>query len=77
MNQIEPNEPNKPKSDESSTKFEPEADLVNEIKEVESKGEPNSPELRVEPNVAKPIEPSVNLELTIPMPTSSNTIKKS
>ena len=31
----------------------------------------------MEPNVVEPVEPSVNPELTIPMPTSSNTIKKS
>ncbi|KAK5818879.1 hypothetical protein PVK06_023829 [Gossypium arboreum] len=77
LNQIELNELNKPESDESSTQSEPEDDLVNETEEAESKGEPNNPKPRVEPNIVEPVELSVNHELTIPMPTSLNTMKKS
>lgn len=77
LNQIKPNESNEPKFDESSTKSDVEADLVNEIEEAEFEEEPNSLESRVEPNVAELVEPSVNPKLTIPVPTSSNTIKKS
>ncbi|KAK5785475.1 hypothetical protein PVK06_040065 [Gossypium arboreum] len=81
LNQIEPNEP---KFDEPLTKSKLEVDSVNEIEEAKFEGElnslkprvePNNPEARVEPNIAKLVEPSVNPKLTIPMPTSSNTMK--
>ncbi|KAK5775392.1 hypothetical protein PVK06_043276 [Gossypium arboreum] len=62
--------------DESSTKSEPEGDSVNEIEEAETEEEPNSSKPRVEPNVTELVEPSVNPELTIPIPTSSSTLKK-
>ncbi|KAH1096871.1 hypothetical protein J1N35_013792, partial [Gossypium stocksii] len=42
LNQVEPNEPNELESNESSTKSEPEADLINDIEKVEAKEEPNS-----------------------------------
>ncbi|KAK5825611.1 hypothetical protein PVK06_020467 [Gossypium arboreum] len=77
LNQIKPNEPNKVESDELSTNFDLEADLANEIKGVESKEKPNNPKRRVEPYVATLVEPSVQPELTVPMATSSNTMKKS
>ncbi|KAH1082740.1 hypothetical protein J1N35_022501 [Gossypium stocksii] len=44
--------------------------------EAEAEEEPNSPKLKVEPNVVELMEPSVNLMLTIPVPTSSNIMKK-
>ncbi|KAH1046751.1 hypothetical protein J1N35_037535 [Gossypium stocksii] len=73
---VEPNELNEPEFDESSTKSKLKADLVNETEEAETEGEPNRLELRVELNVAEPVEPSANPKLTILMPISSNTIKK-
>ncbi|KAK5839790.1 hypothetical protein PVK06_008629 [Gossypium arboreum] len=69
--------PNKPEYDESSSKSEPKANSVNETKEAESEGEPNSPKPRVEENTTKLVEPTVNLELTIPITASSNTMNKS
>ncbi|KAK5802078.1 hypothetical protein PVK06_029660 [Gossypium arboreum] len=77
MNQVERNELNKSESDESSTKSEPEADSTNAIEEEGTKEEPNSPEPRVDPNAAEPVESSFNPELIIPMPSSSNTMNKS
>ncbi|KAK5785488.1 hypothetical protein PVK06_040079 [Gossypium arboreum] len=73
LNQIEPNDP---EYDESSTKFEPKANSVNEMEESEVEEKSNNPEIKVEPNVVELMEPSVNLVLTIPVPTSSNTMKK-
>ncbi|MBA0753580.1 hypothetical protein Gogos_020800, partial [Gossypium gossypioides] len=86
LNPLKPSEPIEPKTDESSNKFETEANSVTKTEEAESKEEPNDPELIKEPKVSEPkeelnadepIEPSVDLELTIPMPTSSSTVKKS
>ncbi|KAH1032160.1 hypothetical protein J1N35_044334 [Gossypium stocksii] len=69
LNQIEPDEPN-PK--ELSTNSEPDADSANELEKVEPEGESNSSEPRIESNVAKPVETTINLELTIPITTPSN-----
>ncbi|KAH1091578.1 hypothetical protein J1N35_018835 [Gossypium stocksii] len=71
------NEPTKPKIDESSNKSKPKADSIEETEEAKSEEEPNNPKLMMEPNVARPVELSCSLELTMPMPTSSNTMKKS
>ncbi|KAH1121710.1 hypothetical protein J1N35_004870 [Gossypium stocksii] len=85
LNPIEPSEPTEPKTDKSSNKSKTEANSVTETKVVESKEEPNEPESikepkvsepRGEPNVNEPVKPSINLELTIPMPTSSKHCKE-
>ncbi|KAK5819896.1 hypothetical protein PVK06_024930 [Gossypium arboreum] len=67
---------NKPEFDESSTKSELEIDSTNVIEEAESEEELNNLEPRVDLNAAEPVELSFNLELTIPMPSSSNIMKK-
>ncbi|KAH1097503.1 hypothetical protein J1N35_014424 [Gossypium stocksii] len=64
------------KFDEPSTESKSKVDSINEIEEVESEGELNNLEPRVEPNVTEPVKPSVNLELTILMTSSSNTMNK-
>ncbi|KAK5811422.1 hypothetical protein PVK06_026753 [Gossypium arboreum] len=75
LNQVDQDGSNEPEYKESSTKSKPEANSINETEEVETEEEPNSPESRVKPNVAEPVEPSFNPELI--MPTSSNTMKNS
>ncbi|KAK5825859.1 hypothetical protein PVK06_020730 [Gossypium arboreum] len=82
LNPTEPSELIEPKIDESSNKSKMETNSVTKIREVESEEELNNPEPikepevfepREEPNVDDPVEPSVDHELTIPMPTFSNT----
>ncbi|KAK5775526.1 hypothetical protein PVK06_043424 [Gossypium arboreum] len=73
----QPNESNEPESGESSTKSKLKADSTNATEEAKTEEEPNSPKPRVDPNDAEPVEPSVNPELTIPIPTSSNAMIKS
>ncbi|KAH1056428.1 hypothetical protein J1N35_034493, partial [Gossypium stocksii] len=76
LNKVEPNESNEPEADESSCKFEPEADSINDTEEAKIEVEPNNLEPRVEPNVVELVKSSVNLELTIPKPTSLNAMNK-
>ncbi|MBA0610607.1 hypothetical protein Godav_011428 [Gossypium davidsonii] len=73
--------PTEPEIDESSNKSEIEANSVIEIEKVKSEEEPDNPELIMEPEVSEPREEPnakelVEPELTIPMPYSSNTVKK-
>ncbi|KAK5771513.1 hypothetical protein PVK06_047728 [Gossypium arboreum] len=86
VHELNPLEPTQPETEESLNKFESEADSVDKTEEIESEEESNNPKLINKPEVSEPkeemnadepIEPSVDLELTIPMPTSSNTTKKS
>ncbi|KAK5824844.1 hypothetical protein PVK06_019628 [Gossypium arboreum] len=86
LNPTKPGEPIEPKTNESSNKSETEVNLVIETEAAKSKEELNNlesikePEVfepREETNVDEPVESSLNLELTIPMPTSLNTVKKS
>ncbi|KAH1107492.1 hypothetical protein J1N35_011260 [Gossypium stocksii] len=86
LNPPELSEPTEPEIDESSNKSEMEVDLIDETKEAESEEKLNDPKLVKELEVSKPrkksnpdepVKPSVDLELTIPRPTSSNTVKKS
>ncbi|KAH1122665.1 hypothetical protein J1N35_005825 [Gossypium stocksii] len=86
LNPTEPSEPTEPETDESLNKSETEATSVTETEEAGSEEEPNNlesiKELKIskpseESNVDEPIEPSVDLELTFLMPTSSNTMEKS
>ncbi|MBA0756372.1 hypothetical protein Gogos_020823 [Gossypium gossypioides] len=78
--------PTELETDESLNKFETEANSVTETEEARFEEELNNPESikepkifkpREEPNANEPVEPSVDPELTIPMPTSSNTVEKS
>ncbi|KAK5819397.1 hypothetical protein PVK06_024395 [Gossypium arboreum] len=81
LNPLEPSEPTELETDESSNKSEMEANSVTEIEEVKFREESNDPEPIKEPkasepredmNVNRPVETSVDPELTIPMPTSSS-----
>ncbi|KAH1129796.1 hypothetical protein J1N35_001174 [Gossypium stocksii] len=85
INPTELSESTELETDESSNKFETGANSVTKAEEEESEEEPNNlepikepeiSELVKEPNVDELIEPSVDPDLTIPMPTSSNTMKK-
>ncbi|KAK5794535.1 hypothetical protein PVK06_035767 [Gossypium arboreum] len=86
LNPTELSEPTEPEIGKSSNKAKTEANLVIEIEEVKLEEEPNNPELikelevskpRKKSNANEPVEPSVDHELNIPMPTSSDTVKKS
>ncbi|MBA0742310.1 hypothetical protein Gogos_015378 [Gossypium gossypioides] len=86
LNPPEPSELTESETDESSNEFEKEVDSVDETEEAKFKEEPNNSksikepkvfEPREELNADEPVEPSVDLELTIPRPTYSNTVKKS
>ncbi|KAH1129797.1 hypothetical protein J1N35_001175 [Gossypium stocksii] len=85
LNPTKSSEPTKLEADESSKKSKIEANSVTETKEAESEEELNNlkpiKELKIskpieELNTNEPVEPSVDPELTILMPTPSNTIKK-
>jgi len=76
LNKVEPNDLSELESNESSSKYELEANSINDIEEAETEEEPNNPKPRVEPNVVEPVEPSVTLKLTIPIPTSSDAMNK-
>ncbi|KAH1073087.1 hypothetical protein J1N35_025415 [Gossypium stocksii] len=86
VHDLNPIEPTKPKSDDSSNKSKLKVDSVDEKEEICYEEEPNilesikkleASEPTEELNADEPVEPSVDLKLTIPMPTSSNTTKKS
>ncbi|KAK5775160.1 hypothetical protein PVK06_043029 [Gossypium arboreum] len=81
-----PSELPEPKTDESLNKSKTEANSLIEIEETKSEEEMNDPELiksskvsepKEEPNTDESVEPNVDPELTICMPTSSITVKKS
>ncbi|XP_012461395.1 uncharacterized protein LOC105781400 [Gossypium raimondii] len=82
LNPLELSEPIEPEIDKSLNKSETEANSIIEVEEVESEEEPNDlkpiKKLKVfkpgkETNADELVEPSVGPELTIPIPTSSNT----
>ncbi|KAK5785486.1 hypothetical protein PVK06_040077 [Gossypium arboreum] len=82
----EPSEPIESETDESSNNSKKEAVSVTKIEKAEFEEEPSNPKLIKEPKVSEPrkesnddepIVPSIDLELTNPSPTSSNTVKKS
>ncbi|KAK5842523.1 hypothetical protein PVK06_004893 [Gossypium arboreum] len=83
LNQSEQEEPTEPDTEESTNETETES--VTGTEEEESDKEPNSPkqvegfenpEPRVEPE-EEPVKLSVEPEYTTPMPTFSNTLRKS
>ncbi|KAH1047040.1 hypothetical protein J1N35_037824 [Gossypium stocksii] len=79
LNPIEPSELTELEPDKLMNKFKTKANSVTKMEEVESEDEPNEPEQikepEDEPNVDEPVEPSIDPKLTIPMPTSSDTVK--
>ncbi|KAK8305424.1 hypothetical protein V6Z12_D03G062100 [Gossypium hirsutum] len=85
LNPPKPSEPTRPETNESSNESKMEANSVTKTEEAESELEPSNPEPikksevskpREELNADEPVEPSVDPELTIPILTSSNTVKK-